>query len=205
MAATNLIPQLTLSPTVPTNALHDIKPPVEIPSGWAWAWWLLGALALAALAFWAWHVWRKKSLQVPVIPVIPPHVRARQKLEEALALIGQPREFCILVSDTIRQYLEERFDFHAPERTTEEFLHELQGTNLLLPDQKESLGEFLKRCDLVKFARYEPREPELRDLHAAALRLVEETEPATPPPDLDAQHATRNTDSAVPAPESTAK
>jgi hypothetical protein len=137
--------------------------------------------------------------------VIPPHVRARQKLEEALALIGQPREFCILVSDTIRQYLEERFDFHAPERTTEEFLHELQGTNLLLPDQKESLSEFLKRCDLVKFARYEPREPELRDLHAAALRLVEETEPATPPPDLDAQHATRNTDSAVPAPESTAK
>src|SRR5439155_18093491 len=113
----------------------------------------------------------------PPVPVIPPHVRARQKLEEALALIGQPREFCILVSDTIRFYLEERFDFHAPERTTEEFLYELQGTQLLLPDQKESLGEFLKSCDLVKFARYEPREPELRELHASALRLVEETEP----------------------------
>jgi hypothetical protein len=102
-------------------------------------------------------------------------------LEEALALIGQPREFCILVSDTIRFYLEERFDFHAPERTTEEFLYELQGTQLLLPDQKESLSEFLKSCDLVKFARYEPREPELRELHASALRLVEETEPVETP------------------------
>ena len=96
---------------------------------------------------------------------IPPHIRAKQKLREALALIGQPREFCILVSDTVRWYLEERFDFHAPERTTEEFLYELQGTDLLTPDQKDSLGEFLKRCDLVKFAKYEPGEPELRDLH----------------------------------------
>jgi hypothetical protein len=59
-------------------------------------------------------------------------------------------------------YLEERFDFHAPERTTEEFLYELQATELLTRDQKESLAEFLKRCDLVKFAKYEPREPELR-------------------------------------------
>jgi hypothetical protein len=110
-----------------------------------------------------------------------PARRARRKLEEALALIGQPREFCILVSDTIRGYLEERFTFHAPERTTEEFLYELRETNLLTPDQKESLGHFLQQCDLVKFARYEPGEPELRDLHQAALRLVEETEPAEPP------------------------
>ena len=98
-------------------------------------------------------------------------------LEKALELIAQPKPFCILVSDTIRVYLEERFDFHAPERTTEEFLHELQGTDLLSAEQKEKLGEFLERCDLVKFAKYEPGEPELRDLHGSALRLVEETEP----------------------------
>ena len=205
MAATNLIPKTAAIPGVATNVLRDIKPPVEIASGWAWAWWTLGALALAALAFWAWRVWQKKRLEVPLIPVIPPHVRARKKLEEALALIGQPREFCILVSDTIRLYLEERFDFHAPERTTEEFLYELQGTNLLLPDQKESLSEFLKRCDLVKFARYEPREPELRDLHAAALRLVEETEPTTPSPGSDTQPGPSNTDPALPTPQSAAK
>ena len=162
---------------VSTNNLRDIKPPVEIPSGWAWLFWTLVALGVIATAYWLWRYWQKRRLQEPIIPVIPPHVRARQKLQEALALINQPREFCILVSDTIRWYLEERFDFHAPERTTEEFLYELRETNLLLADQKESLGEFLKRCDLVKFARYEPREPELHDLHGSALRLVEETEP----------------------------
>jgi len=71
----------------------------------------------------------------------------------------------------------ERFNFRAPERTTEEFLYELQATNLLTTQQKGSLGEFLNRCDLVKFAKFEPREPELRDMHASAVRLVEETEP----------------------------
>jgi hypothetical protein len=77
--------------------------------------------------------------------------------------------------------LEERFDFHAPERTTEEFLRELAGTKLLLPEQKESLGEFLASCDLVKFAKYEPGENELRELHNSAVRLVDETEPQSEP------------------------
>jgi hypothetical protein len=172
--ATNSVSALALQGT---NALRDIKPPVEIPSGWAWIWWTLAVLIAAAVATWGWRYWRAQRAQTPLLPVILPHVRARQKLQEALALIAQPRPFCIMVSDTIRWYLEERFSFRAPERTTEEFLYELQGTDLLTPDQKTSLGEFLQRCDLVKFARYEPGEPELRDLHDSALRLVEETEP----------------------------
>lgn len=167
--------------------LRDIKPPVDIPNGWLWFWWTLAALLVVALAVWAWRYWRKRRAQALFVPPVPAHVRAKQKLHEALALISQPKPFCILVSDTLRVYLEERFTFRAPERTTEEFLYELQGTTLLLPDQKDSLGDFLKRCDLVKFARYEPGEPELRGLHESALRLIEETEPqpepATPAPE----------------------
>jgi hypothetical protein len=160
-----------------TNGLHDIKPPVEIPSGWAWLIWLVAALAAVVLAYYAWRYWQKRRKAIPPVPLVPAHVRAKQQLADALALLGQPKEFCIRVSDTIRWYLEERFDFHAPERTTEEFLTELRNTDILTPDQKESLSEFLNRCDLVKFARYEPGEPELRDLHGAAVRLVEETQP----------------------------
>jgi hypothetical protein len=175
------------SPAMPGIAtageeLRDIKAPVEIPNPWIWVGIVLGVLAVAALGWWLWRYWQKQRKQVVIVPVVPAHVRARQKLEQALALISAPKPFCIAVSDTIRIYLEERFDFHAPERTTEEFLYELQSTNLLSPDQKDSLGEFLKRCDLVKFARYEPGEPELRDLHESSLRLVEETEPVAPDP-----------------------
>ncbi len=164
------------------DALRDIKPPMQLPDPLKWV--IVGAaVVITALAAWMlWRYWRKRQGAVPAVPIVPAHVRARRKLEEALALISQPREFCTLVSDTIRGYLEERFNFHAPERTTEEFLYELRETNLLMPDQKDGLGEFLKRCDLVKFARYEPREPELRDLHGSALRLVEETEPVEQQP-----------------------
>jgi hypothetical protein len=177
MAATNSQPVAGAKHAAVTNELRDIKPPLEIPTGWALVGWIILLLVLAAVGFWAWRFWRRKRAELAVVPIIPPHVRAKQKLQEALALIGQPREFCILVSDTIRGYLEERFNFHAPERTTEEFLNELRETNLLTPEQKDGLGEFLQGCDLVKFARYEPREPELHALHGAALRLVEETEP----------------------------
>jgi hypothetical protein len=193
MAATNSIPISNSSALVSTNALRDIKPPVEIPTGWLWAFWIAGALLVAALGYWAWRYLQKRRAQVAIIPIIPAHIRARQKLEAALALLGQPREFCIVVSDTIRYYLEERFTFRAPERTTEEFLYELRQTNLLTPDQKESLGEFLKSCDLVKFARYEPGEPELRALHDSALRLVEETEPVSEPAPAEPVHASRIT------------
>ncbi len=179
-----------------TNALRDIKPPVEIPNPWLWVELTAGLLLLAVVLFLAWRYWQKRRAEIPPVPVVPAHIRARQKLEQALALLGQPKEFCILVSDTIRWYLEERFDFHAPERTTEEFLYELQGTNLLFPDQKSSLGDFLNGCDLVKFAKYEPGEPELRGLHGAAVRLVEETEPQALPAEPAVSAATAPPDAA---------
>jgi len=188
-----LASSITNLPTVQeTNDLRAIKPPLAIPSGWEWLWWLLAGLAIAGLLAWAWRYWQKRRAQVPVTPPIPAHVRARQKLEEALALIMQPKPFCILVSDAVRFYLEERFTFHAPDRTTEEFLHELQGTNLLTHDQKDSLGEFLTRCDLVKFARHEPAHAELQELHDSAVKLVDETEPA--PLENTTNHESRTTD-----------
>ena len=164
-----------------TNAaeltLHDIKAPVDIPNPWLWLWWTLGVLFFCALVYFLWRLWKKKQNEAKITPIIPPHVRARQKLQDALAFIADAVPFTVVVADTIRTYLEERFNFHAPDRTTEEFLYELQSTELLTPDQKQSLGEFLSSCDLVKFARYEPTEAELRDLHAAANRLIDETEP----------------------------
>ena len=158
-----------------TNDIRAIRPPVEIPNPWAWvigigAILLLAATIAAAILWWK----RRKARVVPVM--VPPHVRARERLNEALALLADPRAFCIAVSDAVRVYLEERFHLRAPERTTEEFLRELQRTPHLNEGQKESLAAFLEQCDLVKFARFEPPESALRELHESALRLVHETQ-----------------------------
>jgi hypothetical protein len=176
------------APSADTNAvaaadIRDLKPPVDIPTGWEWLWWTLGALVVAAVvAFAIWWWWRRANRPQPP-PLIPPHVRARERLNRALDLIHEPKPFCIEVSDAMRVYLEERFQLHAPERTTEEFLLELQSSDLLNDGQKQRLAEFLSQCDLVKFARAEPIQPELESLHRIASQLVEETDPnavATP-------------------------
>jgi hypothetical protein len=161
-----------------TPDIRDIVPPVPILSAWDWVGWIGLVLVVAALGYGLWKLWQRRRTRIVEVSALPPHLKARQRLEAALALLERPREFCIAVSDAVRWYLEERFELHAPERTTEEFLDELQRSDRLLPDQKQMLGEFLQKCDLVKFARYEPSRPELLALHGAAWRLVAETEPA---------------------------
>jgi len=163
------------------NELRDIKPPVEIASGWEWLWWTLAITALIgviALAVW---IWRKSREHPVIVPVIPPHERARRKLEAALSLFDQPKPFCTLVSDAVRLYLEERFELPVSDRTTEEFLGELKDSKVLDRSQKDLLEQFLAACDLVKFTRYEPGRQELEGLYKSALRLIEETEPLPQP------------------------
>src|SRR5882672_9412830 len=41
-----------------TNDLRDIKPPVEISSGWEWLWVGVAALVFASIVFLAWKLWR---------------------------------------------------------------------------------------------------------------------------------------------------
>lgn len=163
--------------------IHDIRPPVEISDGWAWLGWVLLVLCVAAFGWWLWRWWQRRrgTVTAPTI-IIPPHHRARQKLRAALELLDQPEPFCVAVSLAIREYLEERFDLHAPDRTTEEFLAELRSNAQLNAPHQALLGAFLERCDLVKFARYAPSRMELEDLLQSAQRLVDETVPEEPSP-----------------------
>ena len=93
------------------NALRNIKSPLDIPNFWLWILAALGVLALASLAVLAWRLWKTRQAAAAYTPPVPAHVRAKLKLREALALISQPKPFCIAVSDTLRLYLEERFTF----------------------------------------------------------------------------------------------
>jgi hypothetical protein len=184
-----LKPKQQAAPQTPaqgTNAMiavdiREVKPPLPVGGNWLWIGLLVAGVLLAALAAFFWFRLRRRATQQPEIQ-IPPHIVARDRLRAALALIGQPGPFCVEVSQIIRVYLEQQFNLRAPERTTDEFLVELQDSSLLGLDQKRTLADFLMRCDLVKFARYEPGEPELRSLYDAAVRLVEETQWATSVP-----------------------
>jgi hypothetical protein len=172
------------APAVGGEDIHDIKQPLPLGGGLWWVWALVAAVVIAALAIWLKK--RKKVAALPPALYIPPHRRAKERLRGASELISDPYRFCSLVSDVTRDYLEERFNLHAPDRTTDEFLAELRESSVLKEEHKALLEDFLTRCDLVKFARHEPTEPELRALLDAALRLIDETQEVEAKPALEA-------------------
>lgn len=172
-------PDPALTHAAETLVLRDVKPPVPIVNPWPYA---VAALLLALLvaAFLTWLLRKRRGQRgaPPTLVLVPPHRRASDALHAALALIRDPRAFITQVANTLRLYLEERFQLHAPERTTEEFLQELPTCPALSSRQTELLADFLIRSDLVKFARHEPAETELRALWHTAHRLVIETSPS---------------------------
>ena len=161
--------------------IRDIKGIVDVPfgdGGMVWVLALLVLLVVALISVWAVRRYLSKRDEKSVpIPKPPAHVLAWNKLQNALSLIHDAERFCTEVSLIVRVYLEERFDLHAPDRTTEEFLFELRSSEHLIDDHKDLLSRFLSECDMVKFAKAEPPENELRRLHEAATRLVSETQP----------------------------
>jgi len=161
--------------------IRDIKGVVDVPSGNEWVFFIFALFGVAIVVFISiWIIRRhlaKSSEKSVLIPPQPPHILAWNKLQSSLDLIHDADLFCTEVSLIIRVYLEGRFDLQAPDRTTEEFLFELQTSKYLDDSHKDLLGDFLSECDLVKFAKAEPPENELRRLHEAAGRLVSETQP----------------------------
>tara|TARA_B110000467_G_scaffold155868_1_gene168691 strand:- start:1715 stop:2341 length:627 start_codon:yes stop_codon:yes gene_type:complete len=162
--------------------IRGLKDVIDIPTGNEWVLWLFVAVAaLVVTGVAAWFVRRRlarRSEELAPPPPPPPHVVAWERLQRALGLIHEAEQFCTEVSQIIRVYLEERFNLHAPDRTTEEFLFELQSSQRLICEHKQLLADFLGECDMVKFAKAEPPEQELLNLHEAASRLVGETQPS---------------------------
>ncbi len=133
---------------------HDISPPVDyslLPQ-WVIFAGVFGALVILGLAAWLIRRWLRKPK-----PEITPRARALQSLEDARAEITQltPYQFSIRVSDILRRYVMEQYQLPATRQTSVEFLEPLAKASPFSEDERSLLGDFLNRCDLIKFARYE--------------------------------------------------
>ncbi len=109
----------------------------------------------------------------------PAHEIALRKLMELekqnLVSDDKVKQFYEKLSNILRRYIENRFRIKAPERTTEEFLSELKYTDLLSDDDKQSLENFLRHCDMVKFAKYNPGREQTEKSFVLARDFVERT------------------------------
>ena len=87
--------------------------------------------------------------------------------------IGEIKEYHAELSETIRRYIEERFNFIALELTTHEII-EILKTKVM---KKESLKikDILERADLAKFAKSKPVDDENIDSMNIAKNFIQLT------------------------------
>jgi hypothetical protein len=150
---------------------HDIAPPVDyfILQPWMVFCAIAGLLLLVGLTVWLVKWWRSRPAKT-----LTPRERAIDQLariENQIASLP-PYQFSIRVSDILRRYVTEQYQLPVTRQTSVEFLNTLAAKSSFSADEQTLLSDFLNRCDLIKFARYEATTEDSRQLLEEAARFV---------------------------------
>ena len=96
--------------------------------------------------------------KIKVQPKLPPHQLAMQEMErikrEKAWQKGKSKEYYTELTDTLRTYIKDRFDFNALEMTSSEIVDKL--LEIKNKEAIKDLRELLQTADLVKFAKHNP-------------------------------------------------
>ena len=146
-----------------------------------------GGLAFCLLAMLALFVIRRRGFDDTPLVVAPPEdvaLEALQALQESKLLDEEEwKLFYLQLSGIIRRYLGRRWSFPGTEWTTTEIMAKLHTIDD--PDfgiEAETVGDWMRSCDRVKFAGYLPTRAEAEARLAQAFDIVEATLP-TPAPE----------------------
>ena len=161
--------------------LKGIKQPIEEPIGWSDIWpWLLGVIALVLIIYLLKkYIFTKKEKKIIAKPkvIIPADVTALKELaklnKQQLWQCGKIKEYQSEISEIIRRYAENRFNFIALELATHEILSELKSH--LNAEQLANIGTLLQRADLAKFAKSKPNNSENEESMTLAKQFVNNT------------------------------
>lgn len=167
------------------DAAAGLSPAAQLrPASPTWLVVTLVAVAVVVVLALLWYFWwRRRQRRQALAEVIPAHVKALAALQALVAddLIGRGavEEFYHRISGILREYIEDRFSLRAPEQTTEEFMAALRlGGGAFSPAQRELLEQFLRHCDMVKFACHRPADKEIQATFDACKQFIMETTPA---------------------------
>jgi hypothetical protein len=159
-------------PLLAAEELHDIAPPVDYSLLPPWVIFGGAIIALALLSLAGWWIWRRSQRPKP-------QPSPRERTVELLARISHeietlsPYQFSIRVSGILRRYVTDRYQLPVTRQTSVEFLAALTKASPFSEDEKSLLEDFLNRCDLIKFARYDATTEDSRLLLEEATRFVE--------------------------------
>jgi len=170
---------------LPENArdIKPLKPNISAPSDVV-SYVLMGLLACILMAIVVFAVrlsrrWKKKlPVSEPRVPSRPAHEIAFEELAKiaSLNLLSQSRfkEYYTLLSETLKRYIGNRFDFDTLDLTTFELVTEMRQRGIPIPAAGD-FRSFLERSDLVKFAKFVPAYDEMESAIEVVRGLVERT------------------------------
>jgi hypothetical protein len=150
---------------------HEIAPPVDYSLVPTWLVFVATFVGLTILGLLIWWLLRRRQ------PAMPPKL-PRQRALEALDAISveidamNPYQFSIRVSDILRRYVTEQYGLPVTRQTSIEFLNSLTTKSQFSADDRLLLEDFLNRCDLIKFARYDATRADSELLLDEAVRFV---------------------------------
>jgi len=150
---------------------HEIEPPIDYSLTPRWIIYAATFLALSVVGLVIWWIRSRSKRQRP--PKLP-----RERALESLELISEeidqmnPYEFSIRVSDILRSYVNEQYGLPLTRQTSVEFLERVVSNSQFSEDEKALLQDFLNRCDLIKFARYDATPADSHLLMEEATRFV---------------------------------
>jgi hypothetical protein len=172
--------QYSIAPAlfVLAEEFHDIAPPVDyslIPP------WLVFVIAFVVLSLLGLVVWWFAKRRKPELPPKAPREIALGELEQIRPEIERmsPYQFSIRVSDILRRYVTQQYGLPAMRQTSIEFLTAAAKAPSFSADDKSLLEDFLNRCDLIKFAKYEATTSDSELLLDEAIRFVKGGQLAT--------------------------
>src|SRR5215475_7446289 len=176
MNSTSKTPLLQYSITpallmVATEEFHDIAPPVDYSLIPPWLVFVISFVLLSLLGLGVWWFVRRRKPELP--PKLPREI-ALEELEQIRSEIERmnPYQFSIRVSDILRRYVSQQYGLPATRQTSIEFLTAAAKAPSFSADDKSLLEDFLSRCDLIKFARYEATTSDSKLLLEEAIRFV---------------------------------
>jgi len=150
-----------------TKGPTDIKMPYDAPLTLKEVTpYILGVILIGAIIFLIlYSIKRKKKgkplFTLPQKPKEPAHVVALRELDriknEKIWQKDKVKEYYSEVTDTLRKYIEDRYEIPAMEQTTDEILTSFRFRRDLINEKLfTNLSRILNLADLVKFAKYTP-------------------------------------------------
>ncbi len=138
--------------------LRDIKPLIlsDYPLWMIIMVGLCALLVIAGLTYYVWHAFatkKKNSDDAPTISAYDNAMNALRALATAHTTLTEI-QFYAQLSDIIRSYIQNAYDYPARERTQEEIQQEFIDQTKITKSVSEMLMQLLIAADQVKFAEY---------------------------------------------------